>query len=50
MYKYTDNSKKMMATREINKHEAQTAIEKGKLEFIRTDEKGRGNEYTHSIE
>ncbi|CAG0983699.1 MAG: hypothetical protein MPEBLZ_03875 [Candidatus Methanoperedens nitroreducens] len=49
MYKYTDHAKKMMETREISEHEAQTAIEKGKLEFTRTDEKGRGNEYTHSI-
>lgn len=39
MYKYTDHAKKMMA-----------AIEKGELEFTRIDEKGRGTEYTHSIE
>lgn len=50
MYKYTGHAKKMMATREINEHEVQAAIENGELEFTRTDEKGRGTEYTHSIE
>ncbi len=50
MYKYTDHAKKMMATREIDEHEVQAVIENGELEFTRTDEKGRGTEYTHSIE
>lgn len=50
MYKYTDHAKKMMATREIDEHEVQAAIESGELEFTRTDEKARGTEYTHSIE
>ncbi len=50
MYKYTDHAKKMMAAREIIEQEVQAAIEKGELEFTRRDEKGRGTEYTHSIE
>lgn len=50
MYKYTDHAKKMMAAREITEQDVQAAIEKGELEFTRTDEKGRGTEYTHSIE
>ncbi len=50
MYKYTDHAKKMMAAREIIEQEVQAAIEKGELEFTRIDEKGRGTEYTHSIE
>ena len=50
MYKYTDHAKKMMATREISENEVQAAIESGELEFTRVDEKGRGTEYTHSIE
>ncbi len=50
MYKYTDHAKEMMATREINEYEVQAVIENGELEFTRTDEKGRGTEYTHSIQ
>ncbi len=50
MYKYTDPASKMMAAREITEQEVQAAIEKGELEFTRIDEKGRGTEYTHSIE
>ena len=50
MYKYTDHAKKMMAARDITEQEVQAAIEKGELEFTRTDEKGRGTEYTQSIE
>jgi hypothetical protein len=50
MYKYTDHAKKMMNAREISEHEVQAAIENGGLEFTRTDEKGRGTEYTNSIE
>ncbi len=50
MYKYTDHARKMMATREIDEYEVQAAIENGELEFTRTGEKGRGTEYTHSIE
>jgi hypothetical protein len=50
MYKYTDHAKKMMNVREISEHEVQAAIENGELEFTRTDEKGRGTEYTNSIE
>ena len=46
MYKYTDHAKKMMVTREIDEHEVQAAIENGELEFTRTDEKGRGTEYS----
>jgi len=40
----------MMAAREITEQEVQAAIEKGELEFTRIDEKGRGAEYTNSIE
>ncbi|MDO9097724.1 MAG: DUF4258 domain-containing protein [Candidatus Methanoperedens sp.] len=50
MYKYTDHASKMMAAREIAEQEVQAAIEKGELEFTRIDEKGRGAEYTNSIE
>lgn len=50
MYKFSDHSKKRMASRQINEEDAIAAIEKGELEFTRIDEKGRGTEYTHSIE
>ncbi len=39
-----------MASRQISEEDAIAAIEKGELEFTRIDEKGRGTEYTHSIE
>lgn len=50
MYKYTDHAKKRMVSRKISEDEIKTAVEKGDLEFTRIDEKGRGTEYTHSIE
>jgi hypothetical protein len=50
MYKYTDHARKRMVSREISENEIIAAIEKGDLEFTRIDEKGRGTEYTHSIE
>ncbi len=50
MYKYTDHAKKRMVSREISEDEIKAAVEKGDLEFTRIDEKGRGTEYTHSIE
>lgn len=49
MYKYTDHARKRMNSRGISENE-QAVIEKSELEFTRTDEKGRGNEYTHSLE
>jgi hypothetical protein len=39
-----------MASRQISDDEIKSAVETGELEFIRIDEKGRGTEYTHSIE
>ncbi len=50
MYRYTDHARKRMTSREITENEVQEAIEKGELEFTRTDETGRGKEYTNSIE
>lgn len=50
MYKYTDHAKKRIVSREISEDEIKAAVEKGDLEFTRIDEKGRGTEYTHSIE
>jgi len=39
-----------MASRKISEDDVKAAIENGELEFTRIDEKGRGTEYTHSIE
>ena len=50
MYKYTDHARKRMVSRGIGDAEIKAAVEKGDLEFTRIDEKGRGTEYTHSIE
>ncbi len=50
MSKFTDHARRRMASREISEDEIKAAIEKGDLEFTRIDEKGRGTEYTHSIE
>ncbi len=50
MYKYTDHARKRMASRQISDDEIKAAVETGELEFTRIDEKGRGTEYTHSIE
>ena len=50
MYKYTDHARKRMASRQISEDEIITSVENGELEFTKIDEKGRGMEYTHSIE
>jgi hypothetical protein len=50
MYKYSDHARKRMASRKISEDDVKAAIENGELEFTRIDEKGRGTEYTHSIE
>lgn len=50
MYKYTNHARKMMRTREITEEEVESAVERVNLEFTQIDEKGRGTEYTHSIE
>ena len=50
MYKFADHARKRMVSREISEEDVIAAVEKGELEFTRTDEKGRGTEYTHSIE
>lgn len=39
-----------MDSRQISENEIKAAVETGELEFTRIDEKGRGTEYTHSIE
>jgi hypothetical protein len=50
MYKFSDHARKRMASRKISEDVVINAVENGDLEFTRTDEKGRGTEYTHSIE
>ena len=50
MYKFSDHARKRMASRKITEDDVIAAIENGELEFTRIDEKGRGTEYTHSIE
>jgi hypothetical protein len=50
MYRYTDHARKRMVSREISEDEIKAAVEKGDLEFTKIDEKGRGTEYTRSIE
>lgn len=40
----------MMGARDISKREVELAVESGELECTKTDEKGRGDEYYHSIE
>ena len=50
MYKFSDHARKRMASRGISEEDMISAVENGELEFTRIDEKGRGKEYTHSIE
>ncbi len=50
MFKYTDHARKRMTSRNISEDEVQAAVKMGELEFTRTDEKGRGKEYTHFLE
>jgi hypothetical protein len=50
MYKYSDHARKRMASRKISEDDVKAAIENGELEFTKIDERGRGMEYTHSIE
>ncbi len=37
-----------MFSRDISEDEVIVVIEKGELEYTKTDDKGRGTEYTHS--
>ncbi|HMB44274.1 MAG TPA: DUF4258 domain-containing protein [Candidatus Methanoperedens sp.] len=50
MFKFSEHARKRMISREISEEDVIAAIENGELEFTRIDEKGRGTEYTHSIE
>jgi hypothetical protein len=50
MYKFSDHARKRMASRKISEDDVINAVENGDLEFSKIDEKGRGTEYTHSIE
>jgi Domain of unknown function (DUF4258) len=50
MFKFSEHARKRMISREISEEDVIATVENGELEFTRIDEKGRGTEYTHSIE